>query len=40
MEGYLGEEKACEVEEQEEEVELEQWIDWIDGHHMQGAMTL
>ena len=40
MEGYLSEEKACEVVEQEEEVELEQQVNWVDGHHMQGAMTL
>ena len=40
MEEYLGKEKACEVVEQKEEVELEQQVDWIDGHHMQGAMAL
>ena len=34
MEGYLGKEKASEVVEQEEEVELEQWVNCIDGHHM------
>ena len=40
MEGYLGEEKVCKVVEQEEEVKLEQQVDWVDGHHKQGAMAL
>ena len=40
MEGYLGEEKVCEVVEQEKEVELKQQVDWVDGHYMQGVMAL
>ena len=40
MEGYLDEEKVCEVVEQEEEVELEEQVDWADGRHIQEAMTL
>ena len=40
MEGYLGKKKVCKVVELEEEVELEQWVNWVDGHHMQETMAL
>ena len=40
MEGYLDEVKVCKVVKQEKEVELEQQVNWVDSHHLQGGMAL